>query len=609
MSTNTLPLNSLVLYKQQPARVTETGSKKIQISTPSGNISVRHKDVMLLHPGPLSTLSQLTRLKGEIETARELLVGEPTDLETVAELIFGEFTPQTAWAVWELVADGVHFTGDSPESIRACSAVEVAETVASRRAKANAEAEWKAFISRVNKREVVAEDGRFLQDVIQLAYGQDDKSKVLKALRQSETRENAHKLLLNLDVWDEQVNPYPQRSGVSTRSPEAPLSDLAAEPRRDLTHLTALAIDDEGSTDPDDAISWDNGRLWVHIADVAALVPPDSPADLEARGRGANLYLPEGTVTMLPPEATAVLGLGLQEKSPALSIGLRLNDAAEIEDIDITPSWVKVTRLTYAEADRMLLTEPLAALNSAALRYEQRRLQTGAIEIDLPEVRVKVVDGVVSIRPLPNLRSRNIVRDAMLMAGEAVARYAFTHNISVPYTIQDPPFGELPPPTSLSNMFARRRFMQPSQQSSQPGAHHGLGMGLYAQATSPLRRYLDLVVHQQLRAHLRGETPLDAQGVMARVGAADAISREVRWCERQSLRHWTLVYLMQNPDWYGEGVVVDRRGNRDVVLIPELALDMEINTRQAQALDSYLTVKARSIRLPQLEATFQLYEE
>ena len=68
------------------------------------------------------------------------------------------------------------------------------------------------------------------------------------------------------------------------------------------------------------------------MADVSALVQPDSEIDLEARSRGANLYLPEVVSTMLPPEATDQLGLGLQEISPALSIGFNLNLAGEIAD-------------------------------------------------------------------------------------------------------------------------------------------------------------------------------------------------------------------------------------------------------------------------------------
>ena len=210
------------------------------------------------------------------------------------------------------------------------------------------------------------------------------------------------------------------------------------------------------------------------------------------------------------------------------------------------------------------------------------------------------------IRPLPNLPSRDLVRDAMLMAGEAVARFAFENNIPLPYTTQDAPSEPLPAASTPSEFFALRRKMSPSRQSGTPGAHFGLGMGMYAQATSPLRRYLDLVVHQQLRAFLRGDELLDEQEVMARVGAAMAVSGDVRWAERQSVRHWTLVYVNQQPDKVWDGVVVDRRGKRDIVLVPELALETAVFSKGSLSLDDTVKIKLRDINLPQLESRFEL---
>ena len=75
--------------------------------------------------------------------------------------------------------------------------------------------------------------------------------------------------------------------------------------RLDLTYMDAFAIDDEGNQDPDDALGFHDGKLWVHIADSSWLIPAGTEADKEARGRAANLYLPETTIPMLPPEATA----------------------------------------------------------------------------------------------------------------------------------------------------------------------------------------------------------------------------------------------------------------------------------------------------------------
>ncbi len=396
------------------------------------------------------------------------------------------------------------------------------------------------------------------------------------------------------------------RAGLPTTSAVVPLESLPDEPRRDLMHLQALAIDDEGSHDPDDALSWENGRLWVHIADAAALIPADSLADFEARARGANLYLPEGTVTMLPPEATQILALGLDEISPALSFGLDLDETGNIVDFEIIPSLVRVTRLSYREAETRLEESPFKELLATAQLHEARRRANGAINIDLPEVKVRVVDGEVEIRPLPKLRSRDLVREAMLLAGEAVARYAIDHDLPIPFTTQDAPTAELPAGDTPSVYFATRMMLRPGSKGTTPGVHAGLGMDLYAQATSPLRRYLDLVVHQQLRAHLTGKPPMDAKRITTLIGSADAGTRDVRRTERLSNRHWTSVYLLQHPEWQGEGIVVEVRGHRHKVLLPQLGSETNLYGKRELPLDCQIELELRDVDLVNLEANFRL---
>ena len=606
MSNTELRQGSLILYKSRPGRVTQAGSKKIEIALEGGQtVSVRPKDVSLLHPGPIPSLAALSPTPaGEVITAWELLAGGHTTLAELAELTFGSYTPATAWATWQLVADGLYFSG-SAEEITAHPPETVAAEQATRAARAAEEAAWNAFLARAQAGRYAAADEAYLQDVVALALGQRDQSRVLRTLGHSENPQNAHALLLATGYWTASFNPYPARAGVPTHEPDLPLPPLPDEPRRDLTHLTALAIDDAGSQDPDDALSIDGDRLWVHIADVAALVWPDSPADLEARARGANLYLPEGTVHMLPPAATHQLALGLAAVSPALSFGLTLSPDGEIAGLEITPSWVHVTRLTYEEAEARLAESPLDQLHALAQQFIARRQANGAIEIDLPEVKVRVDEGQVAVEPLPNLRSRDLVREAMLMTGEAVARYALAHGLLVPFATQDvEDLDASEYDRSPAGMFALRRMMRRSQQRSAPAPHHGLGLDLYTQCTSPLRRYLDLVVHQQLRAHLRAEAGLSEQALMERVGAADAVSGSVRWAERNAINHWTLVYLQQNPDWQGEGIVVDKRGARDVLLLPDLAWETQAYLRADLPLNSRVRLRCTELNLPELDAIF-----
>lgn len=607
----TLRVDSLILYKNRPAVVRQLTDKKLTIEfADDSRTSVRPKDVALLHPGPSPHPRQLKTADGDPQTAWELLAGGETTLAELSALAFGDYTPASAWTTWQLVTEGTYFDG-TPEAIIVHSPDRVAEIGAARELKATEEREWSDFVARVAQGGYALDDEKYLVDVVALALGRVDGSRTLRQLGRPQTPEAAHQLLLEIGRWLPADNPYPARAGIATEQPHVAVDPLPDEPRRDLTHLRALAIDDVGSNDPDDAVSLDGERLWVHVADVAAMVAPDCPADVEARDRAANLYLPEGVVRMLPDELTDKLALGLQPLSPALSFALAPHADGDFTLLEIVPSWVRVERTTYDAAETQLESSPYRELLAIADNYRARRLAGGAVEIDLPEVKIKAaVDGTVSITPLPPLRSRDLVREAMLMAGEAAGRLAQAHDIPMAYTAQDPPF-DSGSPVDLTNagpsgMWAKRRQMQRSRPTTTPGRHAGLGLDSYVQVTSPLRRYLDLLAHQQLRAHLRGEPPLDNAAITLRIGLTDAVAGAVRATERLSNQHWTLVYLMQHSDWQGEGVVVENKPGRDIVLIPDLAWETEIYHRPARPLDSTITLAVESIDLANRTARFQV---
>lgn len=600
--------NSLVLYKNGPARVAALGDK-LDIELEDGrSLRVRPKDVLLLHPGPLRSTRELVGdvPAGEIEAACELLDGGQTTLPELADLIYGGYTPATAWATWRLVNEGLYFQG-TPEAVSVRPLAEVERERAIRQAKAAEREAWNGFLQRARAGRCAPEDAPYLQEIEEVALGQREQSRVLQALDCDPNPQSAHALLLRLRCWDGGVNPWPRRVGALLTRSEAELPALPDEPRLDLTGLPAYAIDDEGNLDPDDAISLDGDRLWVHIADAAALAPSNSPADVEARARGATLYLPETTIPMLPEAAIPRLGLGLTEISPALSFGLNLDGEGAVTDVEITPSWVRVQRLSYDQVERRLDEEPFRGLYELAERHQARRRANGAIFIDLPEVKMWVSDGRVEIKPLPRLRSRMLVTEVMVMVGEAAARFALARGLPFPFTTQEVTVDAADrQPAGLAAMYALRRNLRPRQYSSQPGPHGSLGLEVYAQITSPLRRYLDLVAHQQLRACLRGGDPLAAQAIIERVGAAEAAAVGVRRAERLSREHWTMVYLQQHPGWRGQGVLVEKRLPRGVVLIPELALEARVKVAEDVTPDSVVPLRLTGVELPEREAYFKV---
>jgi exoribonuclease-2 len=123
-----------------------------------------------------------------------------------------------------------------------------------------------------------------------------------------------------------------------------------------------------------------------------------------------------------------------------------------------------------------------------------------------------------------------------------------------------------------------------------------------------LRRYLDLVVHQQLRACLQGEDLMETGEVLERIGAAASVVGAVRRTERLARRHWTLVYLMKRPGWRGNGVLVEKRRRRGVVLVPELDLEARLHLGPDLELNSPVSLALQGVNLATLEAYFQVMD-
>ena len=603
MSERLSPGN-LVLYKSRPARVAEI-SDKIEIVLPDDKRKrVRDKDVMLLHAGPVRRLDALEVPAPNLDETWELLAGESVPLDELAVLLYGDFTPETAWSSWQLVSDGLYFTG-TPEAVTGRDPAAVAADLAEREAKAAREEAWDDLIGRLKAGRMAEEDRKELAEVERLALGTASGSRILQTLGVTESAEYAHRFLTRVGYWHEEFNPHPQRQSAPSDPVNLPVGELPSEQRLDLTHLPAFAIDDEGNQDPDDALSLDGDRLWVHVADVAALVAPDSELDAEARARGANLYLPEGIVGMLPDEITRRLGLGLHGESPALSIGMRVDGSGELHDIEIRPTTVRVTRVTYREASAAMGEGVLKDIVAITDRYRARRVAANAARIALPEASIRLADGEILIRPIENLPSREMVTDAMVMAGEAVARFALGNGLAIPFVGQPEP-EEIRRPETPSAMYAYRRLFKPSSASTLEQPHFGLGLPLYTRTTSPLRRYLDLLTHQQLRAFLGGRETLDRETLSQRIAESETAALRVRRTERAANQHWKLAFLRRNPDWRGEALVLELAERWTTVVLPDLALETRVKAQASLALDDRIEVGVHEVDLADLRVRLRV---
>lgn len=599
---------SLVLYKGHTAIVQSVGVKlEILVMENDRVVRVREKDITLLHTGPIAhALKNLPAPVEDLHAARQIIQGNHVTLQQLSELIFGSFSPETAITTWKIVSENLYFRG-TPESIKALSDEEISLEEAKREAAQVARQKRVESLDRIRSGILDERDKHLIRDLELMARGRIDSSRVLKDLGNQDSREEAHSLLLHLSAWDTSMNPYPFRLDIPEKDPQQVLPAPVPEDRIDLTYLPAYAIDDAWSETPDDAISLCEDQIWVHVADPASVVTPDSSLDIEARQRGATLYLPERIAPMFHESAIDRYGLGIHDKSPALSFGIRLDEYGVISQVEIVPSIVAVQRLTYTDVEKRMKEEPFRSLSLLAERYNHYRMRNGAIEMTFPEVKVSVRNGNVSIDPIDSSTSRDLVREFMVMAGEATARFALDHDVSLPFATQE--IDEMAPsPANLAEMYAVRRRMRPKIYRSQPEPHAGLGLKAYVQVTSPLRRYLDLVVHQQLRAFLNNTEALSGQEMIERVGAVEALVSDRRRAEFFSRRHWTIVYLERLGCWDGEGILVWKRKGASVVIIPELGIETSVHIPESIPLNAVVPIRYTGSDLPRLDIRFVFNE-
>ena len=575
-----------------------------------------------------------------LQIAWELLheADESVDPAALALLLFSDQSPSFCYAAHRLLSEDKIFFKQKGDHYEPRSASQVKELLHQIEREAQRREEWEGFLSRA--REALAgeslewqkSDRPRLETLEKFAlFGEEASQRtlaqeILSALGQASTSEAAFDLLVALRIWTVHENLALRRSQIPIDFSEAAtamaqhrLTNFPPDPdedRLDLTALKTYTVDDESTQEIDDGLSVESlddnrQRLWVHIADPTRWVIPGDDLDLEARRRCTTLYLPTGMVPMFPIElAAGPMSLVQGVKCCALSFGVILTEAGEIEDYCIATSQVKPTyRLTYEDVDEMLdldiQAEPeLLAIARWAKIRQQWREQQGAISIHMPESSIKVSQKddqeAIEIQLLDNSSARQMVAEMMILAGEVAARYGQAHNLAMPFRSQPQP--ELPSdeelmqfPTALVRYSAIRRCMPRSEMGITPARHATLGLEGYSQVTSPIRRYTDLLAHFQIKAHLRGDPlPFSSTEMTELTQGASSAAYEAVLVERQTKRYWALEYLRrQGSDktwsvmllrWLRES---DRLG---LVLFEELGLELAMRFERDVELGEQLQV-------------------
>jgi exoribonuclease-2 len=349
-----------------------------------------------------------------------------------------------------------------------------------------------------------------------------------------------------------------------------PLAPPAIRESLPLAPVAAFSIDDSATTEIDDALSVQglgSGTVvfGIHIAAPGLAIGPDSALDQVARARLSTVYMPGWKLTMLPDEVVQAYTLVEGRDCPAVSLYVTFDEATleprgsetKLERVPIVTN-LRHDQLDAVVTEAALLGEAPAGYPHAtelAFAFRLARHLKGRREqvrgkpetFNRPDYNFRL-DGHGDREPQGQervsitTRQRGapldlIVAEAMILANSTWGGWLAECGVPGIYRSQ----ASLLPGVKV-------------RMGVKPAPHAGMGVAQYTWATSPLRRYVDLVNQWQIVACARhGRTaalaapfkPKDA-ALFSVISAFDAAYAEYNAFQSGIERYWTLQYLAQN---------------------------------------------------------------
>jgi len=357
--------------------------------------------------------------------------------------------------------------------------------------------------------------------------------------------------------------------------------------RRDLTHLPLITIDGQSTQDYDDAVSLEtteNGyRLGIHIIDVGAYIKNGDPIDMAARYRASSIYMPDDKLPMIPSSLSEDLcSLKEGQIRPGISTLVNMNRFFEVLDYKIVASVIKVhQQMSYSEANLLNgKNDPITSLYKMATILREKRLKAGAIQITLPEVNVWLEDNK-EIRYAKVDRenpSRMLVSEMMILANSLMADFLSINGMPAVFRSQAQPKQRIFKgiETALMPNFMQRKQLSRAIINTHAEPHAGLGVKAYVTATSPIRRYHDLLTQRQIKAVLGLGKPYSSQeldDILQSISIPVANTGRIQGARK---RYWLTKYLEGMRGASFEGLVLDCHRDHYNVLLKEFMLEARL---------------------------------
>lgn len=334
----------------------------------------------------------------------------------------------------------------------------------------------------------------------------------------------------------------------------ASVKPMETTTRRDLTDLEFVSIDSARTQDIDDAlyadISDDGWTLYVAIADPTAYIEVGSTLYHDVAKRATSVYFHGDIIPMLPEKLSQdTCALSEGNDRPALVCKISVTDAGEVGDFEFIEATVRSrAKLSYYGVDRYLSgnydelmshATPLEALYQVYRALRRSREEHELVMEDRQEYRWILNDKkqIDHIEPFSKMLSQKLVEECMVAANRCAARFLTDRKCSGPF-VSHPGFRpdrlkeakkflDMRAPDvatlDLGNRQEYRKVMQHLSSadqtlplramvnrlltratlSTEAAVHMGMSLDSYTNCTSPLRKYMDFLVHLQIKSALR----------------------------------------------------------------------------------------------------------
>lgn len=431
----------------------------------------------------------------------------------------------------------------------------------------------------------------------------------------------SYQLLRDMRLLDKNTNLAVYRHRIPEEFPKLPsLSDSKtySVTRTKIDHEFLVTIDDEDTKDIDDAISVSKKpygyEIGIHITDVASKIEKDSEYDILCKRRATSIYLADRTIHMLPTtlsEESLSLVAGKERVSISVLIEIIKEEGSEnftLRNARVVPSILTVKeRVSYTEADKRIAVgdEFLNFLLSVAKERESLRFSQGALKVAKTEIRPEIGDNgeIILVESNETESARFLVGEFMVLANSIFANFCISHELPIPFRSQEPLDASANEeiqnhPEGQARDFALRVRLKRSSTTPHPAPHATLGIPAYTQATSPIRRYLDIIVQRQLLNFFATQSPqYSLTEIENEIFVVEENLAPAMFVSRESRRFYLLRYLEERTKTNRiiSGTVVRTDGRFPLVELDEIFIAFQIKPEKKISLGDKLNLEIISV--------------